>query len=41
MNHRIKSEANYRQKINDLEEFKNSILQKAFSGELSRGEIGL
>lgn len=36
-----KLEAIYQQKINDLEELKKSILQKAFSGELSRGEIGL
>jgi type I restriction enzyme S subunit len=29
-----KLEANYQQKINDLEELKKSVLQKAFSGEL-------
>ena len=29
-----KLEAFYQQKINDLEELKKSILQKAFSGEL-------
>ena len=29
-----KLEANYKQKINDLEELKKSVLQKAFSGEL-------
>lgn len=41
MNHRIKSEAIYRQKINDQEELKNSILQKAFDGELSRRDVAL
>ena len=41
MNHRIKSEAIYRQKINDQEELKKSILQKAFSGELSTREVEL
>ena len=30
-----KLEANYQQKINELEELKKSILQKAFNGELS------
>jgi type I restriction enzyme S subunit len=30
-----KLEANYKQKINDLEELKKSILQKAFAGELT------
>jgi type I restriction enzyme, S subunit len=34
-----KLEAIYQQKINDLEEFKKSILQKAFSGELRCGEL--
>ena len=34
-----KLEAIYQQKINDLEELKKSILQKAFSGELSRREF--
>jgi type I restriction enzyme S subunit len=33
-----KLEAIYQQKINDLEELKKSILQKAFSGELRGGE---
>ncbi len=32
-----KLEANYQQKINDLEELKKSILQKAFSGQLNYG----
>ena len=32
-----KIETNYQQKINDLEELKKSVLQKAFSGELSEG----
>jgi type I restriction enzyme S subunit len=31
-------EANYQQKINDLEELKKSVLQKAFAGELGGGE---
>lgn len=34
-----KLEAIYRQKINDLEELKKSVLQKAFSGELSTKEV--
>jgi type I restriction enzyme, S subunit len=29
-----KLESNYQQKLNDLDELKKSILQKAFSGEL-------
>ena len=33
-----KLEAIYKQKINDLEELKKSVLQKAFSGELRGGE---
>jgi type I restriction enzyme S subunit len=33
-----KLQANYQQKINDLEELKKSVLQKAFSGELRGGE---
>jgi type I restriction enzyme S subunit len=33
-----KLEANYQQKINDLEELKKSVLQKAFAGELRGGE---
>jgi type I restriction enzyme S subunit len=33
-----KLEANYQQKIKDLEELKKSVLQKAFSGELRGGE---
>jgi type I restriction enzyme, S subunit len=39
MNHRIKSEAIYRQKINDQEELKKSILQKAFNGELNKNMV--
>jgi type I restriction enzyme S subunit len=34
-----KLEAVYQQKINDLEELKKSILQKAFSGELKTGKV--
>jgi type I restriction enzyme, S subunit len=34
-----KLEAIYQQKINDLDELKKSILQKAFSGELRCGEL--
>jgi len=34
-----KLEAIYNQKINDLEELKKSVLQKAFAGELGRGEL--
>ena len=34
-----KLEAIYQQKINDLEELKKSVLQKAFSGELSTKEV--
>jgi type I restriction enzyme S subunit len=34
-----KLEAIYQQKINDLEELKKSILQKAFSGELKTGKV--
>jgi type I restriction enzyme S subunit len=34
-----KLEAIYQQKIKDLEELKKSILQKAFSGELSDTEL--
>jgi type I restriction enzyme, S subunit len=34
-----KLEAIYQQKINDLEELKKSVLQKAFSGELRGGEL--
>jgi len=34
-----KLEINYQQKLNDLEELKKSILQKAFSGELKAKEI--
>jgi type I restriction enzyme S subunit len=33
-------EAIYQQKINDLEELKKSVLQKAFSGELKVSELG-
>jgi len=33
-----KLEAIYQQKINDLEELKKSILQKAFSGELKNSK---
>ncbi len=36
-----KLEAIYQQKINDLEELKKSVLQKAFSGELKVSESGL
>jgi type I restriction enzyme S subunit len=32
-------EANYQQKINDLEELKKSVLQKAFSGELKTEKV--
>ena len=35
-----KLESIYQQKINDLEEFKKSVLQKAFSGELKVSELG-
>ncbi|NEN25227.1 hypothetical protein G3O08_17155 [Cryomorpha ignava] len=35
-----KLEAIYQQKINDLEELKKSILQKAFAGELKVSELG-
>ena len=35
-----KLEAIYQQKINDLEELKKSVLQKAFSGELKVSELG-
>ncbi len=34
-----KLEAIYQQKINDLEELKKSVLQKAFSGELKVSEL--
>ena len=34
-----KLEAIYQQKINDLEELKKAILQKAFSGELKTAEM--
>jgi type I restriction enzyme S subunit len=34
-----KLEANYQQKINDLEELQKSVLQKAFSGELKTVEV--
>ena len=37
----IKLESIYKQKINDLEELKKSILQKAFSGELKREKINV
>ncbi len=35
-----KLEAIYQQKINDLEELKKSVLQKAFAGELKMSELG-
>ena len=34
-----KLEAIYQQKINDLEELKKSVLQKAFSGELKTEKV--
>jgi type I restriction enzyme S subunit len=34
-----KLEAIYQQKINDLEELKKSVLQKAFSGELKTSKV--
>lgn len=34
-----KLEAHYQQKINDLEELKKSVLQKAFAGELNTGVV--
>jgi type I restriction enzyme S subunit len=34
-----KLEAIYQQKLNDLEELKKSVLQKAFSGELKTKEL--
>lgn len=36
---RIEIETNYKTKINNLEELKKSILQKAFAGELTQNEI--
>ncbi|MCD4678745.1 MAG: restriction endonuclease subunit S, partial [Bacteroidales bacterium] len=36
-----KLEAIYQQKIEDLEELKKSVLQKAFNGELTEREIAL
>ena len=34
-------ESNYKQKIEDLEELKKSILQKAFAGELTQKEVAI
>jgi len=36
---KLKLESIYQQKINDLEELKKSVLQKAFSGELASDDL--